>query len=176
MVRRFIAGVALASVAACSVAGCGSEEKKDGPEVAWAEKACGVLTKGAPLQVPKLDNASVLTSKASIVELLEGISERMRKLEMGLAGLGAPPVNNGEAVFRSAMSNLTSTHSTVTTASRNLQRAKVTDKKSLQQAVGQIGKAFGKYNTYQGPEQDFRKNPKLSAAFDKAPACRAQGS
>ncbi|MFG2087475.1 MULTISPECIES: hypothetical protein [unclassified Spirillospora] len=172
MVRRFIAGVALASVAACSVAGCGSEEKKESPEVAWAGKACGVLTKGAPLQAPKLDNASVLKSKASLLKLLEGISDRMRKLEMGLTGLGAPPVDNGEAVFKTAMSNLMSTHSTVTTASRNLERAKVTDKKTLQRAVGQIGQAFGKYNTYQGPEQDFRKSPELNAAFDKAPACK----
>lgn len=176
MVRRFIAGAALASVAACSVAGCGSEEKKDGPEVAWAGKACGVLTKGAPLQVPKLDNAGVVKSKASIVKLLEGISDRMRTLEMGLAGLGAPPVDNGQAVFTTAMGNLTSTHSTVTTASRNLERARVTDKKSLERAVGQLGKAFGKYGAYQGPVQDFRKNPKLNAAFDKAPACKSQGS
>ncbi|TDC81171.1 hypothetical protein [Actinomadura sp. 7K507] len=175
MVRRFIGGVVLASVAAFSVAGCG-EEKKEGPEVAWAGKACGVLTKGGPLPVPKLNNASVVKSKASLVKLLEGVSERMRTLEMGLSGLGAPPVDDGEALLNTVMSNLTSTHSTVTTASRNLERAKVNDKKSLQQAVGQMGRAFGKYNTYQGPEQDFRKNPKLNAAFDKAPECKAKGS
>jgi hypothetical protein len=171
MVRRSIALVALASAAALSVAGCGSE-KKDGPEVAWAGKACGVFTQNAPLQVPKLNNASVLKSKASFVQLLDGVGDRMRTLEVKLSGLGAPPVDNGEAVFSTTMRNLTRTHSTVTTASKQLQAAKVTDKRSLQRAVGQIGKAFGQYNTYQGPEQDLRKNPQLNAAFAKAPACR----
>lgn len=172
MARRFIAGVALASAVAFSAAGCGSEEKKDGPEVAWAGRACTVMTQAAPLQVPKLNNANVLKSKASLVKLLDGITKRMRTLEVKLSGLGVPPVDNGEALLSTAMRNLTSTHSTVTTASRNLERAKVTDKKSLQRAVTQLGNAFGRYNTYQGPEQDFRKDPKLNAAFNKAPACK----
>lgn len=172
MIRRMLAGATLASAVALSAAGCGSAEKKDGPEVAWAGKVCGVLTQSAPLQVPKLNNANVLKSKASLIKLLDGISKRMRTLEVKLTGLGPPPVDNGEAVLSTAMRNLTSTHSTVTTASRNLERAKVTDKASLQQAVTQLGNAFGRYNTYQGPEQDFRKNPKLNAAFNKAPACK----
>ncbi len=170
MVRRFIAPVALASVVVLSAAGCGSE-KKEAPEVAWAAKACGVLAQGAPLRVPKLDGADVLKSKASLVKLLESISARMRTLETGLSGLGAPPVDNGQALLSGAMRNLTSTHSTVTTASRQLERGKVDDRKSLRRAVGQIGKAFGRYSSYQGPEQDFRKDPKLNAAFAKAPAC-----
>lgn len=171
MVRRSVALVALASAAALSVAGCGSE-KKDGPEVAWAGRACGVLTKSAPMQVPKLDGASVLKSKASLVQLLDGISDRMRALETSLSGLGAPPVDNGDALFSTTMNNLTRTHSTVTTASKNLKRAKVTDKRSLQRAVDQMGRAFGQYSGYQGPEQDLRKNPELAAAFAKAPACK----
>ncbi|TDD67918.1 hypothetical protein E1293_37475 [Actinomadura darangshiensis] len=171
MVRRSIALVALASAAALSVAGCGSE-KKEAPEVAWAGRACGVMTQSSPLPVPKLDNASVLKSKASFVQLLDGISDRMRTLEVKLSGLGAPPVEGGDALLRTTMSNLTRTHSTVTTASRQLAKAKVNDKRSLQQAVGRVGKAFGQYNTYQGPEQDLRKNPKLNAAFGKAPACK----
>jgi hypothetical protein len=171
MVRRSVALVALASAAALSVAGCGSE-KKDGPEVAWAGKACGVLKQDAPLQVPKLDNASVLKSKASMVKLLDGIGDRMRTMEVKLSGLGAPPVDGGEALLSTTMRNLTRTHSTVTTATKQLQQAKVTDKRSLQRAVTQVGRAFGQYNTYQGPEQDLRKNPKLNAAFDKAPACK----
>ncbi|TMR38768.1 hypothetical protein [Actinomadura geliboluensis] len=170
MVRRFIVPVALASAMALSAAGCGTE-KKDPPEVAWAGRACAVLAQGAPLQVPKLDGADVLKSRASLVKLLDGISTRMRTLETGLSGLGAPPVDNGEAVMAGAMRNLTSTHSTVTTASRRLEQAKVTDAKSYRQAVGQIGRAFSRYSAYQGPEQDLRKDPKLNAAFAKAPGC-----
>ncbi len=98
MVRRFIVPVALASAMALSAAGCGTE-KKDPPEVAWAGRACAVLAQGAPLQVPKLDSADVLKSRASLVKLLDGISTRMRTLETGLSGLGAPPVDNGEAVM-----------------------------------------------------------------------------
>lgn len=174
MDRRLIAAAALAGTAVLSAAGCGSGEKKDPPEVAWAAKVCGVLTKDGPLPVPKIDSANVLESKASLIKLLDGISTRMRKLETGLQGVGAPPVANGEALYATAMANLTRTHSTVTTASKNLNRAKVSDKKSLQRAIGRIGLAFGQYRDYQGPQQDFGKDPKLGAAFSKAPGCQGK--
>ncbi|MFD0684244.1 hypothetical protein [Actinomadura fibrosa] len=173
--RRVVAGMALASAVAVAAGGCGSGggEEKDGPEVAWAGKVCGAMNTGGNLSVPKIDNADVLKSRASIVKLLDDISQRMRKLETGLQGVGAPPVANGKALYTTAMGNLTRTHSTVTTASKSLHRAKVTDQKSFQRAVGRVGQAFGQFNTYQGPQQDFRKDPALNAAFEKAPACQA---
>ncbi|MBO2464830.1 hypothetical protein [Actinomadura violacea] len=174
MVRRFIVATALAGTAGLALAGCGGGGKKhDGPEVAWAGKACAAMNQGAPLAVPKqLNSANVLQSKASMVKLLDGISTRMASLEVRLQGLGAPPVAGGQALLTTAMSNLTRTHSSVSTATKRLHKAKVTDKRSLQQAIGQVGVAFSAYKTYQGPQQDFRKDPKLNAAFAKAPACR----
>ncbi len=84
----------------------------------------------------------------------------MRTLEMSLSGLDAPPVDNGEALLSEAMRNLTSAHSTVTTASRRLERAKVADKKSLQQAVDQIGKAFGPTTATRGPSRISARTPR----------------
>lgn len=174
MVRRLIAGVVLAGTAACSVAGCGTDAKKDhaGPEVAWAGKICTTMAQTSALSVPKLNSADVLKDKKSLAKLLDGIAKRMATLEMNLQGVGAPPVPNGKQLFTTAMGNLTRTHSSVSTASKRLQKAKVTDKKSLQTAVKQVGTVFAQYNTYQGPQQDFRKDPKLNAAFTKAPACK----
>lgn len=174
MVRRMIVGMALAGTAGLALAGCGGGAKKhDGPEVAWAGKACAAMNQGAPLAVPKqLNSADVVQSKASMVKLLGGISTRMQSLEVKLQGLGAPPVADGQALLTTAMGNLTRTHSSVSTATKHLRSAKVTDKKSLQRAIGQVGVAFSQYKTYQGPQQDFRKDPKLNAAFAKAPACR----
>ncbi|WP_433331937.1 hypothetical protein [Spirillospora sp. CA-294931] len=174
MDRRLIVGIALASVAAFSAAGCGSDSKeaKEAPEVVWAGKACGALKQTSALPVPQIEPANVAKSKASLVNMLEGIGQRMRTMEMALAGLGKPPVPNGDALYRTTMGRLTSTHSGVTTAKRRLEQAKVTDAKSLKGAMDQMKKAFGSYNGYQGPQADLRADPALNAAFAKAPACQ----
>ncbi|MFI0351214.1 hypothetical protein [Actinomadura sp. 9N407] len=174
MVRRLIVGVALASSAALSVAGCGSDEPKEAPEVAWAGKACGVLNQGKTLAVPKIDAVDVVQSKQNLVTMLDDISARLKTLSMDMQGLGAPPVPGGQAVHATAMGRLTSTSSAVTTASRQLRKAKVTDAKSLQRAIKRVGAAFAAYSGYQGPQQDLRANPALNSAFAKAPGCQAE--
>jgi hypothetical protein len=178
MVRRMIAGVALASAAALAVTGCSSDDDrpKVAPEVAWAGKACGVLNQTAAVPLPKTRTANVAQSKASIVKLLGDISTRLRTLSMNVQSLGAPPVPGGKELHATAMSRLTSTSSAVSTAKLNLERAKVTDRGSLKQAVDQVGKAFKAYGEYRGPQQDFRSNPTLNSAFAQVPACRATGA
>jgi hypothetical protein len=173
MVRRLIVGVALAASAALSVAGCGTDKPKQAPEVAWAAKACGVLNQGETLPVPKINSADAVRSKQALVTMLGDISARLKTLSMDLQGLGAPPVPGGQAVHATAMGRLTSTSSAVSTATRNLRKAKVTDTASLQRAIRQVGTAFTAYSDYQGPQRDLRANPALNSAFAKAPACRA---
>ncbi|MBO2455895.1 hypothetical protein J4573_53090 [Actinomadura barringtoniae] len=181
VVRRIIVGVALASTATFSVAGCGSSSDDGGSggsggasekQVAWAAKACGVINQTPSLPVPKLELANAAKSKASIVKLLNDVSVRLRTLSMNLKGLGAPPVTGGEATFNATMSKLSMTSSTVSTARLRLQMAKVTDTKSLEQALGPVKQAFTQYGTYQGPQQDLRANPALATAFDKVPTCQ----
>jgi hypothetical protein len=179
VVRRIIVGVALASTATFSVAGCGSSSGDDGggsgatdKQVAWAAKACGVINQTPSLPVPKLQLTNAAKSKQSIVKLLNDVSVRLRTLSMNLKGLGAPPVTGGEATFNAALSKLSMTSSTVSTARLRLQMAKVTDTKSLQQALGPVKQAFTQYGTYQGPQQDLRTNPALATAFDKVPTCQ----
>ncbi|OLT17053.1 hypothetical protein BJF79_48545 [Actinomadura sp. CNU-125] len=172
MVRRVIAGAVLAGTAALAVAGCGSEEKKEPPEVAWAGKLCGISAQLPSMKVPELRAADALTSKKSLVKLLADVSQRMRTFETEMQKLGAPPVEGGEKLYKDAMTNLMQTRSTVSTASLRLEKADVKNEKSLQKAVAQMGDAFGKFQTYQGPEQDFGKNAELKAAFAKAPSCK----
>ncbi|MBE1531795.1 hypothetical protein [Actinomadura algeriensis] len=176
MVRRVIAGAVLAGTAALAVAGCGSEEKKEPPEVAWAGKLCGISAQLPSMKVPELKAADALTSKKSLVQLMGDISKRMRTFESEMQKLGAPPVSGGEQLFKDAMTNLMQTRSTVSTASMRLEKTDVKNEKSLRKAVDQMGEAFGKFQTYQGPQQDFGKNAELKAAFAKAPACKTGAS
>ncbi|MFV2176028.1 hypothetical protein ACFHW2_20050 [Actinomadura sp. LOL_016] len=171
MVRRVIAGAVLAGTAALAVAGCGSEEKKEPPEVAWAGKLCGISAQLPSMKVPELQSADALTSKKSLIELLEGVSTRMRTFEAEMQKLGAPPVQGGDRLFKDAMAKLMQTRSTVSTASLQLEKTDVRNQKSLQKAVAQMGKAFGQVQTYQGPQQDFQQNAEMKAAFAKAPPC-----
>ncbi|MFD0906073.1 hypothetical protein [Actinomadura sediminis] len=172
MVRRVIAGAVLAGTAVLAAAGCGSEEKKDPPEVAWAGKLCDISAQLPAMKVPELQAADAATSKKSLVQMLGDISQRMRTFESEMQRLGAPPVTGGEQLFKDAMTNLMQTRSTVSTASLRLEKADVKNEKSLQKAVGQMGDVFGRFQTYQGPRQDFAKNAELNAAFAKAPACK----
>ncbi|QFG23663.1 hypothetical protein [Actinomadura sp. WMMB 499] len=171
MVRRVIAGAVLAGTAALAAAGCGAEEKKDPPEVAWAGKLCGISAKLPSMDVPRLQGADASASKKSLIELLDGVSSRMRTFESEMQKLGKPPVEGGDRLFKDAMTKLMQTRSTVTTASMRLEKADIENQKSLQKAVAQMGDAFGRFQQYQGPEQDFAKNAELKAAFAKAPAC-----
>lgn len=179
VVRRIIVGAALASTATLSVAGCGSSSDDGGSggggsdkQVAWAAKACGVINQTPSLPVPKLQLTNAVKSKQSIVKLLNDVSVRLRTLSMNLNGLGAPPVTGGQATFTATMSKLSMTSSTVSTAKLRLERAKVTDSKSLQQALVPVKAAFTQYGGYQGPQQDLRANPALATAFDKVPTCQ----
>ncbi|MEV5825982.1 hypothetical protein AB0L25_10430 [Spirillospora sp. NPDC052242] len=171
MVRRVIAGAVLAGTAVLAAAGCGSEEKKEPPEIAWAGKLCDISARLPTMKVPELQAADAATSKKSLVQMLDDISQRMRTFETEMQELGAPPVTGGEQLYKDAMTNLMQTRSTVSTATLRLEKADVKNEKSLQKAVGQMGEVFGRFQTYQGPEQDFAKNAELKAAFAKAPAC-----
>ncbi|TQK51709.1 hypothetical protein FBY35_2125 [Streptomyces sp. SLBN-118] len=172
--RRRVAIALLLSVAAAAaltLTAC-SSEVDDGPQVDWASGFCGsVQDAGATLPLPALDGKKPGQSHTQIVTFLDALADQLAILEMKMKQEGAPPVDGGEATFRKALAHLSEASLTLADTLAELRQAKVTDRKSLQAALDKAGAGIDKAGAYQGPAQDFRADPELKKAFEKAPEC-----
>jgi hypothetical protein len=193
MTRRPISAVALAAVAALAVAGCssgsgshsgsgspgegsGEREEPTTAQVAWAEKFCGQVEKGAlQLEFPRIDPENPEEAKKKVVGFLGGLSAQLDSLEEKLAESGAPSVAGGEKTFEKAMGNLHRNQKLLGSATKEITDAKVSDSATLNTALTEAGKKWVKVGAYGGPAQDLRTNAELDKAFDKAASCKELG-
>ncbi|MBR7674667.1 hypothetical protein [Streptomyces daliensis] len=168
---RVLALVTLAGTG-LALAGCGSGEK-DGPEVAWAGRVCSHVGDGAQnLKLPASQGKKPEEVKEGALQFLDALSGELSRLGKGIKKEGKPPVSGGEATYLRVLKTLGNTRGAVADASETLRRAKVEDTASLQKALAKAGKAMADFNAYEGPAKDFKSNPELSPAFEKADSCK----
>ncbi|MEO3788299.1 hypothetical protein ABGB12_33650 [Actinocorallia sp. B10E7] len=182
MARRWILAALLAVAAGGAAAGCSSGGEKEaaaktpllGPEAEWAEKVCTTVAgQGLQLKMPALDASQGAQAKKGIVDFLTQVSAQMQKMDEGLRAAGPPPVDGGQEKVDKALTRLDGARKAVGRATTTLNKAEVTDEKSLQAALGSVAKVMVKYGEYQGPLQDLKvADPKLNIAFLAEPSCR----
>ncbi|GGV24654.1 hypothetical protein GCM10010277_05060 [Streptomyces longisporoflavus] len=160
-------GVAVAAV----MSGC-SSRVDDGPRVDWASDVCdSVQDVGAELKLPAADRKDAKKYHTQVVTFMEALDRQLGALDKKMRQDGAPPVDGGDATYKKALKNLRTARSSLAGTTSQLRKAKVTDEKSLKAALKKAGEGMDKAGGYQGPAHDFRADPALKQAFDKAPEC-----
>lgn len=173
MVRRMIGGIAVACVMALPMTGCGGDDTPD-PKIAWAAKVCdGVKMNTKKVQVPSLDPTNAKKSRTAILNFLGDMNTQLSAQATSLSASGAPPV--GDTTYQTALANLGHVRTELTSVSSSLEKAKVTDMKSLTRALGAYQTKMSGFGSYQGPAKDLRANADLNAAFGEAPQCNGVG-
>ncbi|WP_371530660.1 hypothetical protein OG302_36355 [Streptomyces sp. NBC_01283] len=160
-------GVAVAAV----VSGCSSRVDED-PKVDWASDVCdSVRDVGSKLTVPTADSRDAKKYHAEVVTFMDALGRQLGALDAKMRQEGAPPVEGGDAAYKTALANLRNARSSLAGTTAELKKAKVTDEKSLKAALKKAGKGMDQASAYQGPAHDFRADPALKQAFEKAPQC-----
>ncbi|MFG2003293.1 hypothetical protein ACGFNU_29440 [Spirillospora sp. NPDC048911] len=173
MVLRMIGGIALACAVALPMAGCGDDDKPD-PKVAWAAKVCdGVKRNTKKVQAPSLDPRSAKKSRTAILTFLGDMNSQLSAQATSLSSAGSPPV--GDTAYRTALANLSQVRTELTTVSASLEKAKVTDMKSLTRTLSSYSAKMSGFGAYQGPAKELRANADLNAAFGETPQCNGVG-
>ncbi|MDG4865968.1 hypothetical protein P8605_48235 [Streptomyces sp. T-3] len=158
--------VATAALSACS------SRVDDGPQVDWASGVCdSVQDVGSKLTLPASDQKDAKKYHSEVVTFLDELDRQLGALDKKLRQDGAPPVEGGDAAYKKALANLRDARSGLAGTTAELKAAEVTDEKSLKSALKKAGAGMKKAGAYQGPAHDFRADPALRQAFDKAPEC-----
>ncbi|WP_018654588.1 hypothetical protein [Actinomadura flavalba] len=175
--RRLIIGAVLTAAVGTGLTGCGGDdEPKQSPQVAWADKVCtSIGINGQKLALPAVD-ADTQKYKANIELFLDQVGKRLETMETGLKSAGAPPVDGAQPTVDKALAKLTETRESLGKAREELKKADVNDKAELSKELSKLSKVMVPAATYQGPREDLRADPKLTQAFDTAPACKASTS
>lgn len=172
--KRHAAGLlsaALGVAVAATVSGC-SSRVDDGPRVDWASDVCdSVQDVGSKLKLPAADHKDAKKYHAEVVTFMEALDRQLGALDKKMRQDGAPPVDGGDIAYKKALKNLRGARSSLAGTTSELKKAKVTDEKSLKAALKKAGEGMDKAGGYQGPAHDFRTDPTLKQAFDKAPEC-----
>ncbi|WAL99668.1 hypothetical protein [Streptomyces sp. Je 1-369] len=178
--KRHTAGLLSASLgvaAAVALSGC-SSRADDAPQVDWASDVCdSVQDVGSELTLPASngkdgkDREDAKKYHSEVVTFMDALGRRLGALDKKMRHEGAPPVDGGDAAYEKALGNLRSARSSLADTTARLKKADVTDEKSLEAALKQAGEGLRKASAYQGPAHDFRADPELGKAFDKAPEC-----
>lgn len=162
---------ALAVAVAATVVGC-SSRVDDGPQVDWASDVCdSVQDVGSQLKLPVADQKDAKKYHAEVVTFMEALDRQLGALDKKMRQDGAPPVDGGAAAYKKALKNLRGARGSLADTTSELKKAKVTDERTLKAALKKAGEGMGKAGGYQGPAHDFRADPALKQAFDKAPEC-----
>ncbi|MGW0537182.1 hypothetical protein [Streptomyces sp. NPDC003032] len=163
--------VAATIAIAAPISGC-SSRVDDGPQVDWASGVCdSVQDVGSKLTLPSSDQKDAEKYHSEVVTFLDALGHRLATLDKKMQQDGAPPVDGGDAAYKKALANLREARDSLSGTTAQLKKAKVIDKKSLKAALKKAGAGMDKAGAYQGPAHDFRADPALRQAFDKAPEC-----
>ncbi|MEW2389995.1 hypothetical protein AB0933_16760 [Streptomyces venezuelae] len=166
----FSASLGLA--AAVVLSGCGSGAD-DAPQVDWASDVCdSVRDVGSELTLPAADRKNAKEYHSEVVTFMDALGRRLGALDKKMRHEGAPPVDGGDAAYQKALGNLRTARSSLADTTARLKKADVTDEKSLKTALRKAGEGLRRASAYQGPAHDFRADPALGKAFDKAPKCK----
>ncbi|QES45497.1 hypothetical protein DEJ49_34935 [Streptomyces venezuelae] len=161
----------LGVVGAVLLSGCSSRADDD-PQVDWASGVCdSVQDVGSELPLPASDHKDAKKYHAEVVTFMDALGRRLGALDKKMRHEGAPPVDGGDAAYEKALGNLRTARTSLAGATARLKKADVTDEKSLEAALKRAGEGLRKASAYQGPAHDFRADPALGKAFDKAPEC-----
>lgn len=161
----------LAVAVAVTMSGC-SSRVDDGPQVDWASDVCdSVQDVGSKLTLPAADHKHPKKYHAEVVGFMDALGRQLGALEKKMRQDGAPPVEGGDAAYKKALKNLRGARSSLAGTTAELRKTEVTDEKSLKAALKKAGEGMDQAGGYQGPAHDFRADPALKQAFDKAPAC-----
>ena len=179
MFRRLVSLVCVA-VSGLVVAGCSdSDGDSDGPAVAWVERVCASVEKGAQTLAspPAADLADPQTAKTAFTDYLGRVSQALDTVSAGIRDAGQPPVDDGQRAVDNAMGTISEIKTAIETARTRVAGLPVTDPAGFQQALNDVGAGLAKINGVEGPTKDLKANPALNEAFGKAPACqRIDGS
>lgn len=162
---------ALGVAVAVTVSGC-SSRVDDGPQVDWASDVCdSVQDVGSELKLPAADQKDAKKYHAEVVTFMETLDRQLGSLDKKMRQDGAPPVDGGDVAYKKALKNLRGARDSLAGTTSELKKAKVTDGRSLKAALKKAGEGMDEAGGYQGPAHDFRTDPALKQAFDKAPEC-----
>ncbi|MEU6820851.1 hypothetical protein ABZ921_09495 [Streptomyces atriruber] len=162
---------ALGIVVAAVTSGC-SSRVDDAPQVDWASGVCdSVQDVGSELTLPASDHKDARKYRSEVVTFMDALGRRLGALDKKMRHEGAPPVDGGDAAYKKALGNLRGARTSLAGTTAELKKADVTDEKSLKAALKKAGEGLREASAYQGPAQDFRGDPALKQAFDKAPEC-----
>ncbi|MEU6994089.1 hypothetical protein ABZ953_25985 [Streptomyces sp. NPDC046465] len=161
----------LGVVAAAVLSGC-SSRVDDGPQVDWASDVCdSVQDVGSRLTLPASDHKDAKKYHSEVVTFMGALDRQLGALDGKMRKEGAPPVKGGDAAYKKALANLRAARGKLDGTTAELKKADVTDEKSLKAALKKAADGLERAGAYQGPAQDFRADPALKRAFDKAPEC-----
>src|SRR5256885_6899778 len=119
-----MSGLAAAAALLLAAAGCGSHHgsANNGPAIAWAERVCLSVQRGATTlsQPPSIESTDPATARAGLVGYLDRVTGALDTVSRGITDAGPPPVSGGASAVAKATATLTPTPAAVGDAKTKL--------------------------------------------------------
>jgi hypothetical protein len=198
--RRRGIGVALIASAALALAGCAGDEvpapaapapvpapvpdappapgtadqPADEATVAWTGNVCSALAPVAETlrTPPPVDFTNAAATREAYLAYIDATLQDAEQAVRQVEGSGPPPVEGGDALAREVRGHVEDLTEDLTEARVQLERADPNDVGAIGQAVAAVGNLMGSLGNSAQAIGELRVDPRLDAAFERAPECQ----